>query len=54
MVQAYSIGKDVRKGISSAPKFVPGPGAYTANTKDLKAMPSWGFGTSKRPKMALS
>lgn len=55
MSKAYSIGKDTRKNISTAPKFVPGPGAYNANeSKNLNAPPSWGFGTSKRPKMALS
>ena len=54
MVQAYSIGKDTRKNISTAPKFVPGPGAYNTNQADLATMPSWGFGSSKRPKMALS
>ena len=54
MVQAYSIGKDTRKPISNAPKFVPGPGAYNANSANLASMPSWGFGSSKRPKMAAS
>ena len=54
MVQAFSIGKDTRKNISTAPKFVPGPGAYNSTHADLAAMPSWGFGSSKRPKMAIS
>jgi len=33
---------------------VPGPGAYNSNSANLAAMPSWGFGSSKRPKMAAS
>jgi len=33
---------------------VPGPGAYDSNQNNLATAASWGFGSSKRPKMALS
>lgn len=35
-------------------KLTPGPGAYAPDSKTMRTQPSWGFGTGKRPKMALS
>ncbi len=56
MVQAYSIGKDKRKDIANSPmaKIVPGPGTYKQEKQTvLNQSPSWGFGTGKRPEMAV-
>jgi hypothetical protein len=56
MVQAYSIGKGKRKDLADSPmtKLTPGPGTYAQTTNTMRSMPSWGFGTGKRPKMAIS
>ena len=56
MVQAFSIGKDVRRDISHSPmtKLVPGPGTYDGIHDVKKAAPKWGFGSSMRKSMALS
>jgi hypothetical protein len=56
MVQAFSIGKDVRRDISHSPmtKLVPGPGTYNGSLDVKKAAPKWGFGSSMRKSMALS
>ena len=50
MVQAFSIGKDVRKDLSDSPmkKLVPGPGTYDGMHDTKKAAPKWGFGSSMR------
>jgi hypothetical protein len=56
MVQAYSIGKGKRKDLADSPmvKLTPGPGTYAQENTTLKKEPSWGFGSGKRPQMALS
>ena len=56
MVLAYSIGKGKRKDLNDGPmaKLVPGPGTYAQANNTMRSQPSWGFGTGKRPKMALS
>lgn len=56
MVQAWSIGKGKRKDLNDGPmaKLVPGPGTYAQANNTVRAAPSWGFGTGKRPKMATS